>query len=242
MSQLCIVWEVVLVVKRFKNWGCFLRLKTGSCWFLFFFNSVVLQSFVTDVKCYNLVVVAAVKDWHSNLTLAFGQYYLQFRDLLECTVELQKQDMCDFHKWKWRRTLILRIKGRSCPGSLSQAGVPHGTSCRSCQSGGYKRTVEPARRLSCYPAASPSTSIHSLRWTHTELCNRCWSEERRAFTLEILLTVCSWNEFHVIIYWRWNCLCGHIRASDKRATSFMKRLREELASLLTRHSQPIWYL
>lgn len=29
---------------------------------IFFFNSVVLQSFVIDVKCYILVVVAAIKD------------------------------------------------------------------------------------------------------------------------------------------------------------------------------------
>lgn len=81
-----------------------------------------------------------------------------------------------------RWTLKLQIKGQSCPGSLSQAGVPHGTSCRSCQSGGYKRTVEPARRLSCYPAASLSTSTHSLQRTHTGLCNRCWSEERSTFS------------------------------------------------------------
>lgn len=30
----CVLFEsCVVVVKRFKNWGCFLRLKTGSCFF-----------------------------------------------------------------------------------------------------------------------------------------------------------------------------------------------------------------
>lgn len=114
--------------------------------------------------------------WHSCLAAR-----PQVWDLLECTAELEKQ-------WKkcviftsedgLRLTLKSQIKGRSCPGSLSQVGVLHGTSCRWCLCGGCKRTVEPARHLSCCPAASLSTSTHFLRWTHTELCNRCWSEER----------------------------------------------------------------
>lgn len=97
--------------------------------------------------------------------------------------------MLDLQEWKgvkwWSE---LQVKGQSCPGSLSQVEVHPGTSYRLCQSGGYRRTVEPAPHLGCYPAASQSTSTHFLLWTHTELCNRCWSEERRVSGSFFLLT------------------------------------------------------
>lgn len=98
----------------------------------------------------------------------------------EFELQKQKQEMLDLQEWKgvkwWSE---LQVKGQSCPGSLSQVEVHPGTSYRLCQSGGYRRTVEPAPHLGCYPAASQSTSTHFLLWTHTGLCNRCWSEERR---------------------------------------------------------------
>lgn len=98
----------------------------------------------------------------------------------ESELQKQKQEMLDLQEWKgvkwWSE---LQVKGQSCPGSLSQVEVHPGTSYRLCQSGGYRRTVEPAPHLGCYPAASQSTSTHFLLWTHTGLCNRCWSEERR---------------------------------------------------------------
>lgn len=126
--------------------------------------------------------------WHLCLANAFFRFRTYYKAELsyksvKCVIFTSENDL------RWM--LKLQIKGRSCPGSLSQAGVPHGTSCRWCQSGGYKRTVEPARHLSCYPAASLSTSTHSLRRTHTGLCNRCWSEERSTF---------SSNQYD---YWVW---------------------------------------
>lgn len=149
---------------------------------LYFLNSVLLKCFVIGVNGNILVLVFAVEDWHLYLRVCcscLAATIFRFWTSYKAELSYKSKKCVIFTSENGLRWMLkLQIKGRSCPGNLSQAGVPHGTSCRLCQSGGCRRTAGPARRLSCYPAASLSTSTHSLRRTHTGLCNRCWSEER----------------------------------------------------------------
>lgn len=154
----------------------------------------------------------------------------QWNQLLLCTPNLS-------YKSKSRKCLTcrskidlkwaseLQVKGQSYPGSLSQEEIHPGTSYRSCQSGGYRRTVEPAPHLGCYPAASQSTSTHFLPWMHTELCNRCWSEERGVFSYVFREVTLHWVMDNGILGGEcWKRLYGH----TKKITTDLKNVCTEM--------------
>lgn len=97
MSEVCFIrmWDFCL--KDSKNLGGISKAQMG----LYFLYSVLLKSFVIGVNDSILVLVVAVEDWHlylESLMLVFGRYYHQVRDLLQSRAELQKQEVCDFHK------------------------------------------------------------------------------------------------------------------------------------------------
>lgn len=128
---------------------------------LYFLNSGLLKCFVIGVNGNILVLVFAVEDWRlylESLMLVFGRYYHQVLDVLQSRAELQKQEMCDFHKRKWVKmnAQIANQGSVMSRKSFSGGGPPR-----------YQLQVVSERRIQAYcRACSPFKLLSSSQSVH----------------------------------------------------------------------------